>query len=356
MNASIAFLEQNWNVLLLPLILTGITLLIGFVVRKSIFRILRRWAAASASKWDEIVIEAIRRPFMIWVLMLALHLGVQSSSLPLRAQNIAAQTLLVLFTLSMTLVCSTLAGLFVRFYLGSHTTLAGNLARIAILLLGAIVIMNTLGISVLPILTALGVGGIAIALALQDTLSNLFSGFYVSLSHQVRLGDYIKLDSGEEGYISDIGWRSTSVRSLQNNIIIIPNAKLAKATITNYNLPEQTIQVPVRVSVSYNCDPVAVENVLLDEVRKAAGQVPGLLAEPSPNVRFDPGFGPSSLDLTLNCSVKKFADQFLVQHELRKRIFMRFREEKIEIPFPTRTIYTHDASLEAQQSKKMGTS
>src|SRR5947208_6218805 len=231
--------------------------------------------------------------------------------------------------------------------------LVQNLARVAILLVGAIVILNTLGISVLPILTALGVGGIAIALALQDTLSNLFSGFYVSLAGQIRVGDYIRLDSVEEGYISDISWRSTSIRSLQNNVIIIPNAKLAKATITNYNLPEQSMTVPVAVSVSYNCDPQLVENLLLDEAKKAVGYVAGLLAEPAPCVRFTPGFGPSSLDLTLYCSVRKFADQSLLQHEMRKRIFARFRQEQIEIPFPTRTVYMHDAP-ESQRSKRIG--
>ncbi|PYS52396.1 MAG: mechanosensitive ion channel family protein [Acidobacteria bacterium] len=355
MNASIGFLEEHWSSLLLPLSVVGMTLLFGFAIRNSVFRVLRQWATGSASKFDEVVLDAVRGPFMIWVLMLALHLGVQSSRLPLRAQSIAAQTLLVLFTLSMTLVCSRLAGAFVRFYVGSLTSLVENLTRIAILLVGAIIILDTLGISVLPILTALGVGGIAIALALQDTLSNLFSGFYVSLTGQVRIGDYIKLDSGEEGYISDISWRSTSIRSLQNNVIIIPNAKLAKATITNYDLPEQAMGVSVAVSVSYNCDPQLVEKILLDEVKKAVGQVPGLLAEPAPYVRFAPGFGPSSLDLTLNCYVQKFADQFLVQHEMRKRIFTRFREEQIEIPFPTRTVYMHDAS-ETQQSKRRGTS
>ncbi len=356
MNVSIAFLEQHWDALLMPLSVIGLTLLLGFAIRKSVFRLLRQWTAGTTSKFDDGIIDAIRGPFMIWVLMLALHLGAQTSRLPVRAQNSAAQILLVLFILSITLVCSRLAGVFVKFYAGSFTSLAENLAQIPVLLVGAIIILNTLGISVLPILTALGVGGIAVALALQDTLSNLFSGFYVSLAGQVRIGDYIKLDSGEEGYISDITWRSTSIRSLQNNVIIIPNAKLAKATITNYNLPEQSMTVPVAVSVSYNCDPQLVENLLLDEVKKAVGQVAGLLAEPAALVRFTPGFGPSSLDLTLYCSVQKFADQFLVQHEMRKRIFIRFRQEQIEIPFPTRTVYMHEASTETQRSRKMGAS
>ena len=114
--------------------------------------------------------------------------------------------------------------------------------------------------------------------------------------------------------------------------------------------------VPVAVSVSYNCDPQLVENLLLDEAKKAVGYVAGLLAEPAPCVRFTPGFGPSSLDLTLYCSVEKFADQFLVQHEMRKRIFLRFRTEQIEIPFPTRTVYMHESPPEIQRSRKIGAS
>ena len=312
---------------------------------------MRHWAGQSKSKLDDVALDALRSPVMIWILMLALHLGAQSSKLPLRIQNEVAQSLLVLFIISMTLVFSKLAGVLIRLHAGSasFTSLTENLARIIVVLLGAMVVLNTLGISVLPILTALGVGGIAIALALQDTLSNLFSGFYVSVAGQVRIGDYVKLDSGEEGFIIDVSWRSTSVRSLQNNIIIIPNAKLAKATVTNYDLPERSMAVSVAVSVAYDTDIDLVERVLLDETRKAAGQVPGLLTEPPPAVRLIPGFGPSSLDLTLTCFVQKFADQYLVQHELRRRILTRFRSEHIQMPFPTRTIHVEGAPKPSEE-------
>ncbi len=343
MDPTIRFIERHWQALLLPLGVTGTVILIGWAVRNVIFHTLHQWAESSKSKLDEIIVQALRGPFMIWVLMLALHLGVHTSKLPVDAQNTVSQILLVLFVISMTLVASRLAGVLIRLHASpvAFSSLTENLVRIVVVMMGAIIALNTLGISVLPILTVLGAGGIAIALALQDTLSNLFGGFYLSIAGQVRIGDYIKIDSAEEGYIVDINWRSTSVRSLQNNTIIIPNAKLAKATITNYDLPEQSMTVSVGVSVSYNCDREAVEKVLLEIARKAIDQVPGLLGEPEAVVRFSPGFGPSSLDLTLICSIRKFADQYLVQHELRKRIFSGFREAKIEIPFPTRTIYMH---------------
>jgi small-conductance mechanosensitive channel len=349
LESALTFIEKHWNALVLPLTIAGITLLVGFAVRNVVLRMLRRWAKANGSKLEDILVKALRGPSAIWLLMLALHFGAQASRLPVRAQNATAQILLVLFLISMTLVFSRLAVALVQFYPGplSFTSLTGNLIRILILLFGVMIILNTLGISILPILTAFGVGGIAIALALQDTLSNLFGGFYVSVAGQVRVGDYIKLDTNEEGYVIDISWRSTSIRSLQNNVIIVPNAKLAKATITNFNLPEQTMSVSLPISVSYDSDLQAVENLLIEEAKNAAGQVPGLLSQPAPVVRFIPGFGPSSLDMTLTCSVEKFSDQYLVQHELRKRIFARFREAKIEIPFPTRTIYTRQESAEA---------
>jgi small-conductance mechanosensitive channel len=155
----------------------------------------------------------------------------------------------------------------------------------------------------------------------------------------VRLNDYIKLNTGEEGYVADITWRSTMIRNLSNNLIIIPNAKLAQAIVTNYYLPERRVSTSVQVSVSYTSDIDRVESVLREEATRAAGSIPGMLAEPAPSVSFEPGFGDSALIFTLGCNVAEFADQFGVRQELRKRILKRFRQESIEMPFPTRTVY-----------------
>jgi small-conductance mechanosensitive channel len=190
-------------------------------------------------------------------------------------------------------------------------------------------------------LTALGVGGLAVALAMQDTLSNLFGGFYVAVAGQVRLADYIKLNTGEEGYVTDIGWRSTTIRSLGNSLIIVPNAKLAQAIVTNYDLPEKRMSATVEVRVSYDCDADRIERVLLDVAARGTREIPGMLADPAPSVTFDPGFGDSALGLTLNYQVAEFASQFSVRDELRRRIFRRFREEGIRIPFPARAVYMH---------------
>jgi small-conductance mechanosensitive channel len=235
----------------------------------------------------------------------------------------------------------------IRFY-GSQVagalpvaTLTQNLAQIAVVVLGALVVLDHFQVFITPMLTALGVGGLAVALAMQDTLSNLFGGFYVAVAGQVRLADYIKLNTGEEGYVTDIGWRSTTIRSLGNCMIIVPNAKLAQAIVTNYDLPEKRISAMLEVRVSYDCDPDGIERVLLDVAARGTREIPGMLAEPAPTVTFDPGFGDSALGLTLNYQVTEFASQFGVRNELRRRIFRRFREEGIRIPFPARAVYMH---------------
>src|SRR5581483_6555685 len=149
--------------------------------------------------------------------------------------------------ISLTIMGVRLAGNLVRYY-GEQvpgalpvTTLSETLAELAVVVLGILLILSSLDFKITPILTALGVGGLAVALALQDTLSNLFSGFYVAVARQIRLGDYIRLNSGEAGYVTDIGWRSVTLRELSSNLIFIPNNKLAQANVTNYYLPEKAM-------------------------------------------------------------------------------------------------------------------
>jgi small-conductance mechanosensitive channel len=233
-------------------------------------------------------------------------------------------------------------------------TLTQNLAQIGVVILGALVLLAHFQVSITPMLTALGVGGLAVALAMQDTLSNLFGGFYVAVAGQVRLADYIKLNTGEEGYVTDIGWRSTTIRSLGNSLIIVPNAKLAQAIVTNYDLPEKRMSATVEVRASYDCDPDRVERVLLDIAAQGTREIPGLLADPAPTVTFDPGFGDSGLGLTLNYQVAEFASQFTVRHELRKRILRRFREEGIRIPYPARAVYMHAPEPDGAAEPKSG--
>ncbi len=342
-------LATNPMTLFLPLVIFAVTMAVGWVGRSLFLRALRAWTTRTQAKVGLILQDALRGPILIWTLILALHLAIESSELPPRVVSWGAKTLLVLWILSLTIMCVRIAGNLVRYYGGQVpgalpvTTLTESLVQLAVVILGILLLMRALGLEITPILTALGVGGLAVALALQDTLSNLFGGFYVAVARQIRLGDYIKLSSGEEGYVTDIGWRSTTIRGLANNMTIIPNAKLAQAIVTNYYLPEKRMSSSLQVSVSYDSEPDEIERLLLEVAKAGLGEIPGLLAEPAPSVSFDPGFGDSALGFTLNYQIAEFANQFGVRHELRKRIFRRFRDAGVKIPYPSRDLYVHGA-------------
>ncbi len=349
--------SQLGPALVWPATLFVIIVAAGWIVRQVLFGKLRQWAAASRVKFDDVLVASLRFPFLVWITILGIHLASQTADLPPRAAAWVPKILLVLWLLSFTITLSQLAGKLVRLY-GDRlqgalpvTTITQSLAVIIVSIAGGLLILNALGISITPMLTALGVGGLAVALALQDTLSNFFAGFYISVSGQIRLNDYLKLDTSDEGYVADIGWRATTLRTLGNNLILIPNSKMAQSIVTNYHLPSEPMSLLIPIGVSYDSDPDQVERVLIEEAKLAAADLDGLLADPAPFVRFIPGFGDSSLDFTLICRVKEFVDQYLVQHELRKRIFVRCRKEGIEIPFPIRTVYFKDARVEVEAAR-----
>lgn len=333
------------QLLLQPSIVFAATFGAAYLARALFLRALRAWAGRMGSRAGQILLESLGGPTILWALILALHVAIQSSELPHTVTaKWAPDVLIVLWGASFTIMLMRASGDIVRHY-GAQipgalpvTTLTQTLAQLAVLILGIMLILSALDVKVTPILTALGVGGLAVALALQDTLSNLFAGFYMAVARQVSIGDYVKLNTGEEGYVADITWRSTTFRALANNLIIVPNAKLAQAIVTNYSLPQKQMGTSVTVGVSYDADLDKVERVLLDTAKQASKEISGMLADPTPTVTFDPGFGDFSLGFSVNYTVSEFAQQFGVRQELRKRILRRFRQEGIGIPFPTRTV------------------
>lgn len=331
--------------IIVPLALLAGTVIAGLIVRRILFGVLRRWAAHTRSQLDELLIESLNGPVILWALILGVHLATQNSQIPRPYLHYVPTTLQALWILSLTIAMSHLAGSAVRSY-GSRvtgaqdvTSLTQKLAQVIVVALGLSWLLRVVfDLNPTTILTTLGVGGLAVALALQDTLSNLFAGFYVSVSGLARIGDYIKLNTGEEGYITDITWRCTKMLGTSNNLVVVPNNKLGQAIYTNYHLPETRMGLSLSFGVGYESDIDRVEAILLDEVTTATGQVRGLLAEPSPSIRFQPGPGDWSLGFQVNFSVAEFADQYVVQSELRKRIVKRLRREGISMPFPTQTI------------------
>lgn len=334
--------------LFVPLLLALITAILLLIARTIFFRLFHRWGEKTQSKLDDLIIRAVKVPSIFWCLALGLYLGINVADYDGKYLFYVSRTIHILLIFSITLATATLTGKLFNHYIQKSeipiptTGLVNGLLKGIILAVGFIIILNFMGIPITPLLTALGVGGLAVALALQDTLANLFAGIHIMMEKSIRVGDFIRLETGQEGFVVDITWRTTRVKMLLNNMVIIPNHKFSQSIVTNYYLPDKRMSLSLPVSVSYQADPEAVERILLEVVQQAVGEVPGLLGDPQPAVRFIPGFGPSSLDFTLICQVREFGDQYLIQHELRKRIFRRFKEERIEIPYPQGTVYLRE--------------
>lgn len=216
-------------------------------------------------------------------------------------------------------------------------TIFVNIARIVVIMIGALVLLDSLGIAIAPLLTALGVGGLAVALALQDTLSNLFAGVHILASRKVLPGDFIQLDNGMEGYVVDTNWRNTTVRQLPNNIVIVPNATLASSVVTNYHQPERETSVSIPVGVSYDSDLDHVERVTCEVGLEVMRDVDGAVPAHQPFIRYN-AFADSSINFSVILRATEVTNQHLIKHEFIKRLHRRYRAEAIEIPFPIRTV------------------
>ena len=334
--------------ILIPLGIALLSIIILLILRNISFRLLHRWAMKTDTEVDNIIIKSFKIPSLYWCIAIGLYVGIGISGLPDKYVFYIGKAIHVIVILSIAIASANLSGKVFTHYIQKSnlpiptTGLAYGILKGTILILGILITLSVIGISITPLITALGVGGIAVALALQDTLANLFAGIHLLIEKSIRVGDFIRLETGQEGYVEDITWRTTRIRMLPNNMVIIPNNKLSQSIVTNYYLPEKRMSLLIPVGVSYSSDPERVERILVEEAKKAVGDIQGLLGDPEPFVRFIPGFGESSLDFTLICQVREFVDQYLAQHELRKRIFRRFKQEGIEIPFPHRTVYLRE--------------
>ena len=217
------------------------------------------------------------------------------------------------------------------------TSLVENVVRGIVYLVGILVVLQTMDISVTPVLTAMGVGGLAVALALQDTLGNLFAGIQIIAARKIQPGQFIQLEGGQEGYVTDITWRDTTIHTMPNHLVIIPNAKLAASIVTNSYLPSQEISTRVEVGVHYDSDLDHVERVAFEVATEVINTFPGAVQEFEPAIRFRE-FADSSINMAIIFRVKEWADQYIMRHEMIKALHKGFRKEGITIPFPIRTL------------------
>jgi len=333
--------------MILPLIIFLIVLISGLIIRKLLIDRLAQTADGKYSQRSDMVISSIKGPFVIWFSMLGIYFALKFSKLPANIVDVASKALFVLGIFSFMMVLTNVSSRLIEMGSGrSKANLFGmsltrNISRIFIWGIGLLIVLDGLGISITPIMATLGVGGLSAALALQDTLANLFAGINIIVNRLLQIGDYIKLASGEEGYVADINWRMTKVRMLDNNIILIPNSKLTQTNLTNYCFPDKSLVVKVEVGVHYKSDLEKVERITCEVAKEVMRQTSGGVPEFEPSIRYHT-FGDFSIQFTAVLRAKEFADQYLVKHEFIKRLHERYKKEGISIPYPVMTINRED--------------
>ncbi|MFA6469975.1 MAG: mechanosensitive ion channel domain-containing protein [Bacteroidota bacterium] len=209
----------------------------------------------------------------------------------------------------------------------------------------AILVLEHFGQSVTSLLTILGAGSLALGLAAQDTISNMISGFIIMVDRPFRVGDRVKIPSGESGDVFEIGLRSTKILDFDNNVVIVPNNDLVKTRIINYSYPDPEIRVTVDVTVAYGSDINVVKSILLNVARSH----PDVLSRPEPEANFMK-FGDFGLHFTLFCRVANFKSQFPTAESMRIDIYTELQKAKIEIPYPHHVVFNKFESSDALHS------
>jgi small-conductance mechanosensitive channel len=331
--------------LLVPIVLLLAGYALGALLERVVTLRLRRLAERSSSHFDDVLLQSLKGVVTAGFALLGFYGAIITLRVNPTVSGYLQKTLLIATIAYGTVVTARLAVGYVNLYAAKmrgtlpSTSIFSNLTRAAIYIIGLLVILATEGVSISPILATLGVGGLAVALALQDTLSNLFSGLQLIGSRQVRPGDFIQLDSGEEGYVVDITWRNTSIREPSNNTVIVPNSRLASSRVRNYYQPDRELSVAVKVGVSYESNLEAVERVTMEVARDVVRTVPGGVPDAEPVVLYT-AFADASIDFVVVLRGKEASYRAALTHAFIKQLHERYLQEGIEIPFAPRAVYT----------------
>ncbi len=321
--------------------------LTAIFIKKAVVKLLGRKVQETSTKLDDVILKTLVRAIVPFGFLVGLMTAAYLFPLPANIRLISTKVLLSLTIVYASWSIADFLSELAEVYLSEMKSILPaksiftNLLKLGIIIIGILILLQTLGVSITPLLTTLGIGGLAVALALQDTLANLFAGLHLILSGIIREGNYVRIEEANmEGYVVDITWRNTVIKTISRNYIVVPNTRMASSILVNYYMPETEMSITVPVGVSYDSDLEKVERVTIEVAKEVMREVAGLTDEemrPYPLIRYYE-FGESSINFKAILKVKEFSQQYIVKHEFIKRLHKRFQDEGIEIPFPIRTI------------------
>lgn len=334
-----------------------LALLVGLLWRSTIWRLVHK----GHSGLDDVIFSSLRS-LVVWALINAgaytaskeLAVSTEDSTLWHYVTNVLSVVWVVLAVVATLRIMNAVA----RWRLGqleespgdhrdllTRATFFGKLASAILIFIGLLFSLSIMGVDTSPLIAGGAIGGIVIGIALQDTLSNVFAGFFLNIDQPIKIGDYIKIEGSEEGFVEEVGWRYTRVKLWSNNLLIVPNGKLSQSTIVNYNLPAEPLSIYVYCGVSYDSDLDKVEAVAIRVATVVQERNEGGDTEWEPIVRFKE-FGDSSINFVVTLRSTEVRSQYRIHHEFIKELHKTFKSEGIEIPYPVRTVLMKDPRQE----------
>ncbi len=337
--------------IILAVIIFASSIIVSKLIYVFIERFIGAYAAQTKTTIDDEILKAIRKPLYFGIIIVGSNFALSSINVLKSFSGLITQMATLILILLGVSVTVKMVNILIRLSASeiaqrTHTKIDdkflpifSKMSKLVIYSIALMLILSEFGIQITPLLAGLGIGGLAVALALQPTLSNFFSGTYILTDGSIKIGDYIELqEMGTKGYVDDIGWRSTKIRTLPNNIVIVPNAKLADSVVTNYYAPTTDMALVVPVGVSYESDLEKVEKITVEVAKKVLKDTPGGVKDFEPFIRYSE-FGDSNINFSVILRVQTFVDQYLVKHEFIKQLKKHFDKEGIEISYPARSVY-----------------
>lgn len=344
-----AFIGEAWP-WIWPSIALIAWLIVGLFLVHRLLRFLIARTARTANPYDDALVPALRRPLQVGVLIAGVALWRALAPLPPGASAALAVVTKAALVLVVILIIDGVVQTWIAVRARSSNVLAtsGHVLRIAIrvviYIVGALMLLSNVGVNVTPIVASLGVGSLAIGLALQKTLEDFFSGLLLAADQPARIGDWVEFD-GLTGSVISIGWRTARILTRERTYVIVPNSVLAQSKLINRSFPDEDFLFQAEVGVGYECDLDQVV-ALLSEIALAVHE-----SDPRATANYQPSpackaLGSSSIDFAVWCSARSWVEHFGLKDAVLRAIRRRFAEEGINIPFPIRTLDIPQQSVE----------
>jgi len=333
-------IDNEYLRFLIILIVTIIVVTLSYFILKIIVKRI----AGRKKSYGEFILKKLSKPVLFIVFSLGIYTALKSLSILNEYYEWTDGGFFVVVTLLFAVLISNIITVIMLGYLKVRRGferapgLLNKALSVIIFLIAIIVILGYFKVDITPMIAGVGLGALAIGLALQSTLGNFFAGVHLISDKPIRVGDFIELDENTTGLVEDIGWRSTRIRMLTDNLLIIPNGKLAESNIINYSMPKQDLSIWIPCGVAYGSDLKKVEKVSLEVAKEIQQTVEGAVKDFEPVFRYRE-FGDSNINFITVLRVSEPMNRFVVRNEFIKALKERFDKEEIEISWPIRKIY-----------------